>query len=797
MLCPSLRAPNDNKTMRRFSRLSVTALLSTLCFSVTIDVAHAQQRVVVAVVADGANNRLAGQQQKYVDELLALTSSEFDVEIQRFSGNWEKESIEAALADAYSSPDVDMLLVTGFISNQLAATRETFPKPTFLPVIIDTNLLPTPPTPTGSGVRNLSYLSAYADFGEDLDTLRRIVNFRRLVLLVDSNLSSAIPQLRQTAFADSTERGIELFEVAHDGVDHDLIPRVPEGTDAIFVAGLPRMPSADFARLVDSINEAGIPSYSFAGVADVERGLLATNTEPRDIDRQARLNALNMQAVMLGGRAAEQPTDSSLREQLTINMATARRIGVSPSFEVLSASVLLNQDEQISGEQLGLVDIARRALAENQDLVAESFGVQAGLEAIAQARATLLPQLGLSASHSVRRDSPSVRAGFLAERSSDSALSFDQLIYSDAASANLTIQKELQRTRMASLQEFQLDVVQVATTAYYTLLNARSQVRVQEDNLRISRANLELAEDRVRLGTSTRADVYRWEAEVAQAQIGVLSARAAFNQSWETLNRLLHRPQGTQFAIREARFDEPFVMTRGEFDTLIRSPADFARFSTFYIERALRQAPEVEQLDAQIAAKQREVVSQRRSFWLPTFSLGGQYTSNLDQSGIGAGPQAGQDVNDWTIGLQATLPLFAGGERRANLSRAQLELRQLETLRTSTRERVEEEIRNQLHAAQAAYAQIDLSAAAADASAKTLELVSDAYARGTVTVIDLLDAQETSLNARAAAADTLYNFFIVIMALQRAVGGYDYLLSPEARNDLAREFRATMTGTSQ
>ena len=52
--------------------------------------------------------------------------------------------------------------------------------------------------------------------------------------------------------------------------------------------------------MVAAINAAKIPSYSFAAVADVERGLLATNTEPRDIDRQARLNALNMQAVMLG-----------------------------------------------------------------------------------------------------------------------------------------------------------------------------------------------------------------------------------------------------------------------------------------------------------------------------------------------------------------------------------------------------------------------------------------------------------------------------------------------------------------
>ena len=75
-------------------------------------------------------------------------------------------------------------------------------------------------------------------------------------------------------------------------------------------------------------------------------------------------------------------------------------------------------------------------------------------------------------------------------------------------------------------------------------------------------------------------------------------------------------------------------------------------------------------------------------------------------------------------------------------------------------------------------------------------MVSDAYARGTVNVIELLDAQDTSLEAAAAAEASLYNFLITIMSLQRAVGGYDYLLSPEERSELAVQFRAVLTQES-
>lgn len=757
--------------------------------------AMGQQEYTVAVVGDGPSDRLANLQQRYVDELLVLTSGEFDVRIRRFDGAWTQESIVAAIDDAYADPGVDLVLVIGFVANQLAATRREFPKPTFLPIILDVGLLDGDVGETTSGIRNLSFLTAYADFDHDLDVLARITPYRKLVLFLDEAVLSAIPELREAAFAISNEKGVELVEVAHDGVDHELMERVPADTDAVVVAGLPRMPVADFERLVDAINAAGLPSYSFIGVIEVERGLLATNSEPRDLDRLARFNALNMQAVMLGERAEDQPTGVQEREKLTINMATARKIGLSPSFDVMGDAVLLNQEVEVAGRQYGLVEIARLALQQNQDLQAEAFGVEAGLREIATARSSLLPQLDVAAGYTQRKESPSVAAGLFAERSTDASINLSQLIYSDAAVANLTIQKALQRTRLASFEEFKLDVVLAATTSYYTVLNARSQLAVQDNNLKITRANLELAEDRVRLGTSTPADVYRWQAEVARAQIRVMNARAALNQARDTLNRILHRPQGTRMALREASFDEPFVMSQEDFDGLVASPADYAVFSRFYVDRAIAQAPELQQLDAQIAAKQRELTSHRRAYWLPDFSVGGRYSDNLNQSGVGAGPQAGEGLDDWSIGVQATLPLFSGGLKKANLSKAGFELHQLEALRIATSERVEEAVRLQLHAAQAAYVQIELSAVAAEASRKNYELVSDAYARGTVTIIELLDAQDTSLAASASAAESLYGFLITIMSVQRAVGGYDYLLSQNERDALADEFRRALTGT--
>ena len=768
-----------------------TTTLALLCLLPAL--VSAQERIDVAVVTDGVPDRLEERNQRYIDELLALTEGEFDVRISRSDGNWSINGINRALDRAYSDPEIDMVMVTGFTGNQVAAMRSQFPKPTFLPVMLDVGVLTSQAREGKSGIRNLNYLTLYTDFGDDLDTMSSLIHYRNVVILMGEVLASVIPELRDEASTITEQRGIQFTLVTHNGSDHKLMARVPRDTDAIFVTGLPRMPSDEFNKLISAINAAGIPSYSFVGIQDVQRGVLVTNSARSDLDKVARLNALNMQAVMIGEKTEDQPITFEDKKELTINMATARQIGLSPSFDVIGPATLLNREVAATGELMGLEEIAREAIAMNQDLVAEQFGVLASAEEIARARSNLLPQVNAGASYTARKESPTVAAGLFAERSADASFNLNQVIYSDPASANLDIQKNLQLSREQSLRQLRLDIIQAATSAYYRVLAARSQLTVQENNHHVSRTNLNLAQDRVNLGSSTMADVYRWQAEVARAQILVLDSRAAVDQSWDALNRLLHRPQGGPIALRPANLHDPFVFTQQEFDSLITNRAGYERFTRYLVDRGLRQAPELRQLDSQIAAKEREQVSQRRAYWLPEFSFQGTYGNNLGQSGSGAGTIAGQNLSDWNVGIQATLPLFSSGLRKANLSRANLEVMQLQAIRSSFAEQIEQEIRLQMHLGQADYARIALTREAADASRKNFDLVSDAYARGTVSYIELLDAQDTSLAASAASSDSLYNFLITIMAVQRAVGGFDFLLPPDEQEAIADETRRYVT----
>ena len=120
------------------------------------------------------------------------------------------------------------------------------------------------------------------------------------------------------------------------------------------------------------------------------------------------------------------------------------------------------------------------------------------------------------------------------------------------------------------------------------------------------------------------------------------------------------------------------------------------------------------------------------------------------------------------------------------MSQAKHELRASEADRATATDAVEARARVVLHRTASSYPAIDLSRAAAAAADENLAMVSDAYARGAVSVTDLIDAQDAALSAGLAAADAKYSFLIDFVSVLRAMSEFDVLLDPESRESWYR-----------
>ena len=229
------------------------------------------------------------------------------------------------------------------------------------------------------------------------------------------------------------------------------------------------------------------------GTTDVKRGILATN-RPNIFPRIARRIALNLQRILLGEKPHKIEVYFTPREELTINMKTAREINVYPKWSVLTEADQIDEEEVESGQTLDLNSVINEAIKVNLDLLAQKKSLLAGAENIGIARSNLLPQFDISTTGlMIDKDRAEASFGSQPERTITGTITVTQLIYSEAAWANLSIQNSLQKSREYELEQFRLDISLSAAEAFLNVLRAKTFEKIQKQNLKRTKSNLEVA----------------------------------------------------------------------------------------------------------------------------------------------------------------------------------------------------------------------------------------------------------------------------------------------------------------
>ena len=330
------------------------------------------------------------------------------------------------------------------------------------------------------------------------------------------------------------------------------------------------------------------------------------------------------------------------------------------------------------------------------------------------------------------------------------------------------------------------------------VLRAKTFERIQQENLRVTRKNLDFASVREVVGSAGPAEVYRWESEIASNRKAVIEINAQRNLAEIQLNRLLHRPIEESFATQEIDINDPILITSyADLFKFIDNKQAFKIFRQFMVEETYSNSPELAALDAAIAVQERVLCSATNRFWSPTIALQGQMTNVFSRDGAGTDgitvPEGlpfdisgvFPEVKDmsWNVGVNVSFPLFQGGEKFAARQKAIKELAQLCSERDAVAEHIEQRIRSALHVAGASNASIKQAELAAEAANKSLNVVQNAYSQGLVSTVELLDAQYAALVTDQVAANALYDFLIDLMEVERAYGIFNFFSTDERRKD--------------
>lgn len=765
-------------------------IVLTLLVGASIPVADAD--TAIGVLRDGPQARVMIPLSAIEDEVTKLTAGEFDVRFpadKRLEGDWTLDGARTVFDRHLADPEIDVVLCLGVLVCHVAGGHPKLTKPVIAPIVVDPQLQNFPFQDGASGKRNLVYITNLHSVDDDLRDLTAATSVSTIASLVDQATLEAF-----RTFLEEKVRAIEAeFELTvvlvpvGDSLD-DAVAGIPDGVDAVYVTPLFRFDEAQIGRLAGQLVERKLKSFSMLGLTEVQQGILLSSVgRPEDMLRVTRRLALNVQRILLGEAPETIPVFLQESRRLAINMKTAAAIDYAPRYAVLNDAEQLFREQIEVGQSLALLDAMAEALDANLNLKVASFDPLVAGEDTRGARAELLPQFQLDGGW--EKVDPDVAFGLLApEQTTDIAFGGRQVIYSDQAWAGFQINRFLQQATDQDYRVAILETLRSSGLAYLNLLRTLSLENVQRSNLEVTRTNLELARIRESIGFSGRADVLRWEAQIAGDRRSLIEAETRRRQAEDRLNQVLNRPQKTRVRPTDASVNAALAFfTQGQFLALIDNEQTWQTMQDFVVEQGLETAPEIRGAEYLVSAGERQVMAAKRRYWVPDIAAAGQGAYNFDRT-PGQGGIPGLELPDesWRVGIQATLPIFNGGALRADLNRSRYSLRQAESRRDAIEQDVETRIRIALEQVANSYAGIELAAAAAKASGDNLRIVTDSYSNGAVSIITLIDAQNAALAADLAAAEAKYLYLGDVIEVLRVVGDFSLMLDPQYFNDWVR-----------
>ena len=359
------------------------------------------------------------------------------------------------------------------------------------------------------------------------------------------------------------------------------------------------------------------------------------------------------------------------------------------------------------------------------------------------ARAGTLPQVWVSAT---AMNSSLVQLGMPAARQTYGSVNASVPIFTPQAWAAARAASLDASAARASAAMGMNEAVASAVQHYNAVALAEAIAEQRSSDVRDQQAHLTRTQQRVRAGAAPRYLIARDEAALAQAQQSQEDAKATAVRARHALDVLLDLDTASR----------PVV-------TLSAPSPTFAPDAAALERRAYAQRPDVLAAERKRKAALQRITS-ARSEYLPTISATAQTYNGVSNPALGgAGSQ---------VGVSASLPLFDGGSRSADLQMAQVAYQRARIELDRTRLQAQANVLDAVRDLQAA--QRNVATANSELANAKIELrITQVRERsGKGIELETLDALATLANAREDVLRAMARYNDSLAALHAAVGDY-------------------------
>ncbi len=404
---------------------------------------------------------------------------------------------------------------------------------------------------------------------------------------------------------------------------------------------------------------------------------------------------------------------------------------------------------------LTLDDAMQRARANSQQLLSAGIAARLAHEDRVQARAAMLPSLnwdngfiytqpnGTSSGVFVPNDGPRVYSN-MANAHAD--------LFAPAKRADYQASIAAEAASRARVEIAQRGLAAIVVQNYYGMASAQRHLANARRGLAEAQQFFDITRKQEAGGEAARADVVKAQLEVNSRQLLLTESQLALDKT---------RIGFAVFLFPDFRQDFAVV---DDLDQLQPLPA-FGEVETL----AQKNNPDIRAAEAAVTQNGYGVRSARAGF-LPTLSLDYFYGITANQYAI-HNPE-GANLLGSSIVAALTVPVWNWGATNSRLKQAQLRLEQSRVDLSFTQRQLLANLNAFYLEAATSSTQIAALKQSLDLAEDSLKLTVLRYQAGEATVLEVVDAQRTVLDARNAWDDGKARYRVALSALQTLTGAF-------------------------
>lgn len=757
--------------------------------------------VNIAIIQDGPSELLDDHIRDIKYEIDILTQGKnrvikyFDSENNYVPRNekWDLNVTRESFLKALNDPEISMILASGVLATRIAMDPDIeLTKPVLSTLAHKPNFLMKDDTGRFYQKPNMLFIVVNQRMEQDMEIFHEMIKFRKLHILTDAKVLEGFPKLGEKLLEIAASQGYDAELVPVNSSANEVLDQLGEDVEAVYLTRRFRMNEKEDQKLIDGINAKGIPSFSYLGHEDVKKGVLAGITPDLE-DRNERRVALAVHEIVVLHRAPEEKNFYlSALEELLINNDAAEMVKFFTSF---SLSMTANFTRELSivekGEELTLEKAMLIARDRNIDVAVQTAIKDASRQDSRRAFTTLLPQVNGNLNYlQIDADRSDASFGAIPEKIWEIGYRVDQVIFNDGIMSAFRAARKIFHSEEQNLERVRQERMADAGQRYLEYMQQKAVLKINIENYKLVKHNLELAHIRYEVGAAGRNEVYRWEAEKAKSRSEVFNQDAATRQALVALNQSIGE---TDMIRRWSTKDitekdtEDYYFLEGRLSPVLLNGRDVFYFTKYCLIVALRESPELKAIDELIKGQKIRVNQLKRRFVLPEVSASFAFARILHEEpeadnfqlppdlGLGNIAIGGDNENEWTLNLGATMPLFEGGGRFFDVARENAVLRGLEEQREKIEQLITLAMLSILYTIEGSYPTINLRSISADRAFKNLEIVRERYAEGAEPIVTLIDAQQESLVEAQQAAISVYQYVQFLVELQRVMAWFECL----------------------